>query len=865
MSDLLRVLDVQSDEVRVVNLVGATGIGKSCLAVQFGHQQKASGATVSYIDTSLLSLDSLPHVILQSTGSIHHSVNSTERLVQWLRREMKYPLVVILDNIDSVLSTDRVKVSCYLDLLFDNAATTVKVLINSRNKTTFVDKKVFEYKVEPITFDSSCRVLCSISGKDVSARDCELITKLTGNTPFCLVMIGNILKSTTADISILISDLKKEIQSKEQSLGPDRQLDACIRFSMDHLKRRLLNIGKYLSLFPGSFSLPDACAVLSKSSLSVNEDCGVIDELRQSELLQLTESNHYYFRDMIKKHFVQLREESGIDESDFWREYLKHFSGLLQSLSLKFQNHASKLQELEKQEIHHFIRTSIDCCEEFPGLCLNVLHSLKVATDSQFLVSLFGKDFLVHFLQTTLSNIDVIVKSKELAPHRADTVNLYASFALELVRQTPTEKDLVFDQAHVWLDQHSKGIKITLAIREFYLRLSEHYSRAGNLQEELFCHVQILKSMGKLSECDVKTCNCSQVSQAYYSSGEYRLSAYLQELYIQNTNLSIVELTKALLTLHACQVGNLSEAEGTARKILELYTNLTNEEPKHTHRHLELYHNISVVFHLHRWRDEAHKVEEKLLATVRETHYTKVEKERVRRTLFSVVEDLSLAKEYGAVSEVVQCALDTYSPEEKNEEQSEIAALHLLLGTAELYNGRRRESISSLQVVLDYYYSDMKLFNYARDACNAMLIQTHTELACFHIALQETLIVTRSVIDFVISNTFNTDEFSVYYIYEFPALVPGNLLADRIAAVPVGPYCIVFFLKWCLANVLYLFSIRFIVQVVNVAFILLKLALVLSVPVFSLFLIYGTVNFVKRVYRELWSYAWSDDSYAETP
>ena len=129
---------MQSDEVRIVNLVGSTGIGKSCLAVQVGHQLIDSGATVSYLDASLLSLDSLPDVIIQTTGSVHGSRNSTERLLHWLRREMKYPIVVILDNFDRMLATDRKRVLKYIDMLFENTAATVKVLITSRKKIPFV-------------------------------------------------------------------------------------------------------------------------------------------------------------------------------------------------------------------------------------------------------------------------------------------------------------------------------------------------------------------------------------------------------------------------------------------------------------------------------------------------------------------------------------------------------------------------------------------------------------------------------------------------------------------------------------------------------------------------------------------------------
>ena len=152
-SDLMRVLDMQSDEVRIVNLVGPTGIGKSCLAVQVGHQLIDSGATVSYLDASLLSLDSLPDVILQTTGSVHGSRNSTERLLHWLRREMKYPIVVILDNFYRMLATDRKRVLKYIDMLLENAATTVKVLITSRKKIPLSDHSS-EYEIESMTFDS---------------------------------------------------------------------------------------------------------------------------------------------------------------------------------------------------------------------------------------------------------------------------------------------------------------------------------------------------------------------------------------------------------------------------------------------------------------------------------------------------------------------------------------------------------------------------------------------------------------------------------------------------------------------------------------------------------------------------------------
>ena len=82
-----------------------------------------------------------------------------------------------------------------------------------------------------------------------------------------------------------------------------------------------------------------------------------------------------------------------------------------------------------------------------------MLHSIKVAIESQFLVSLFGQSDQVYLLQTTLSSIDLIVESSKLDAYRADIVNLYAFFALELAEQRPAQKDIVFEQAQIWLDR----------------------------------------------------------------------------------------------------------------------------------------------------------------------------------------------------------------------------------------------------------------------------------------------------------------------------------------------------------------------------------------------------------------------------
>ena len=81
------------------------------------------------------------------------------------------------------------------------------------------------------------------------------------------------------------------------------------------------------------------------------------------------------------------------------------FSTLLKTRALLFQDnnkYTLELGELEKQEMKNFLKSSIDCCTEFPSLCLEVLRVLEVSIESQFLFSFYDKDSLVHLVKSTL-------------------------------------------------------------------------------------------------------------------------------------------------------------------------------------------------------------------------------------------------------------------------------------------------------------------------------------------------------------------------------------------------------------------------------------------------------------------------------
>lgn len=858
MQNLMKKLDLHSDEVRIVGIVGPSGIGKSSLAIQVGHKMVERGATVSYVDLSLVFLDGLPNQLLQNVG-IFKQGNSSQWLLQWLCQEMEQPLVIILDNCDAILATERTRFYNFLDVIFASAVATLKVVVTSRKpiQLTHHSENFINYPIEGLNPDALCQVLSTVSKREMNITICGSITRLTGNAPLALELVGAILESQTADVSKVIATLEKEIGSDFSSLV-EKQVNMSISVSLKNLKSKVIHLGQYLSLFPGSFSVTDACSVLSEF---VAEDCSSwIDTLHQRALLRYTRDNRYKLRDIVKEYLSKIRNgkikngkiKNGkeIDENLFWRGFLKHFSALLYEQCLKYRENpknAVELLEVEKQDIRCFLRHALDCCEEFPNLYMRILQTLKLSMDTDYLMIFYAKEELVDLLRSSLMCLQLIVDNAITSKQGSNleigtdaAVNMYVHFTLKIVDLRSAEAELVLERARVWLDQHFSSAKFPI-IESFYLNLCGHYNSMGKLQKELSCHISILKGV---SYCNPSNCSHREISDVYFSLQRYNLSAHFQRLHIEQSHLSTLQQAEALLKLYTCyiEVGNITGARKTAETLLTLSPQLFNTAS--SVHDLSLYSNITSVLRLHSWTEEAKRLEQKLLSIIKEATPTDLKVEVFGGKIYSLVHSLFKAKEYRIVAELAECALDVYNGNITY--SNEIAALHLLVGKAELYNRRYLASLTSLRKLMEFYYLDPTLIHYARDACKAMLIQKYIEMACFHIAFEETMIVAQSVYQFVISDTFDAQKLSYF-----------ELIANEIAD---DAFYIVFFIKWCTMNVLYIFSGRFMVQIVNLAFIPVKFTIVISVLIAPFFLLYLWGHYLKHFYRYriLWNYAWSD-------
>ena len=548
---------------------------------------------------------------------------------------MRHPLVIILDNCDMILAADRTRFYNFLDEMFSSSTTTIKVIVTSRKtvKPIHHSEHFIDYPIGEIRPGASCQLLRTTNMRALSVSTCKSIIKHTGNIPLSLELVGNILVSQETNISKVISSLEKEMGTASSTLV-EKRVNASAQVSLKYLKLKLINLGQYLSFFPASFSVTDACSVLSPF---LNEDCAWIDKLRQRGLLYDCGDNRYQFRHIVREQFVRIRNKKEIVENEFWSENLRHFSALLRQRSLEFQESPRNvlLIEVEKQDMWNFLGNAIDCCEALPNLHIQVLETIKIAIDTEYLMSFYADKDLVHLLQNSLmclkSTMGNAVTSR-MSLYRnaeANVVDLYIYFTLFLVDLKSEEAGLVFEQAQVWLDRRIDDANISL-VETFYLKLSNHYSKLGMLQEEINCHVTILKRISDSNICYHSACGHQEISEAYYSLGKYKLSAYFQGLYI--TSQHYMQLTAALLRLHTCQIklGNFVEANDTAQNILELSERRITAGSTEIYGSLALFSDITIVFRLHNWTKEAKDIKRKVFAALREASYANLEESRLK-------------------------------------------------------------------------------------------------------------------------------------------------------------------------------------------------------------------------------------------
>ena len=196
MKKVSKLLDFGNSEIRIVNIYGSPGFGKSTLAIHVGHRMVQAGVIVHYVN-----MDDLPdkdikialaEKILEASEIISTKNVTFERLLRWAR-DHSSRMLITLDNCDDLLHKKKEEFQQAIVKIVEQSEN-IKIILTSRKVVAFL-KYIEYFKVEELSSVASFQLLeYKVSSRiTISMEEKEQIAYLTGNVPLALHIIGSIL------------------------------------------------------------------------------------------------------------------------------------------------------------------------------------------------------------------------------------------------------------------------------------------------------------------------------------------------------------------------------------------------------------------------------------------------------------------------------------------------------------------------------------------------------------------------------------------------------------------------------------------------------------------------------------------------
>ena len=328
MKEVIRPIDFRNNsDIRIVNIIGPPGFGKSTLAIHIGHEMVRKGVVVYYLNVAEFSNKqfkiALAEKVLDNSDTIVSKQVTFERFLRWIRDRFWYTLL-ILDNCDEVLNDHREEFQDAVVKIVEESCN-VKVLITSRMVATFT--KYYEwYRVKELSTTAACELLDNKvpTTVNITKEEKGRIANLTGNVPLALQIIGSLLHlPASPSPNVIINQLEKELiltlSSKE--FPPHEQVYASISISYRYLSQELQIGSHLLTIFPGSFSLTAVVAIFTHKSLPpyFYAYAQISPELlaylvRSSLLEQNQRTDRYQYHILIKEYLVLVQRETWLYE-----------------------------------------------------------------------------------------------------------------------------------------------------------------------------------------------------------------------------------------------------------------------------------------------------------------------------------------------------------------------------------------------------------------------------------------------------------------------------------------------------------------------------------------------------------------------
>ena len=745
MKEVTGLLDFRDSDIRIVNIYGSPGFGKSTLAIHVGHEMLKEGVTVDYVNMDDLPDKDVKTALAEKILEASHIVSKNitfERLLRWARKRYSSTLV-ILDNCDDLLHKKKEEFHQTVERVVEESLN-IKIILTSRKVAAFL--MYFEhYRIKELSSAASFQLLDhKVPTKiKLSNEEKEQIAYLTGNVPLALQIIGSILHlPDSPSPTVLIGELKTELI---ETLSPtdfpvNKQVFSTINLSYKYLPKELQLIGCQLTVFPGSFTLLAAFTVCNSrteifydqfSNTEQTKEFG--DQLKLLVRNSLLEHSHradrYQYHRLIKEYFLLIQRRHWPNETaSLLPTFHMYYSKALMAESAFFEyrhDYEQPLAFLDSEQ--HNIEYLFENLKQMRSISENKLDIqvflmtasvLSTAVDANYLQVRFSMDKCCLLLNSTLNKMDKMMPHLQHHLHDQSFAEEFVlRFYLTIIKHVSrcerekhgTWKAMLVYSIQKTIIESKSAVMMPLTYINFYRELRWLYLQLGERFKEnvLECYRLIIsRTHAHHANCQPNQCRYYDFGVTFSAMGQYREACDLFEEELKGSNdvMHQVRTLVKLVYLYS-HMDEYNKINSTIARLQDLYDDVAAILPDQliydsdaTLMFIQFY-TVAELF------NEAQQLENQLvrgllnLKNKLKTEFrTTEELMSLISTAYKVLEDFFEAGNYSMTAEVGTVLIGLIKNSDSFNETK--IRLHLLVGKAKYHMGQYSDGMDHIELAL---------------------------------------------------------------------------------------------------------------------------------------------------------------------